>query len=121
MGTGDRHAVGGAVLDDLLKAYLSKQGVSATWQDRQTLKESFAAVADSREEYVEVLDEKKEVETLEHTLPDGQVVKIGKDRYVALRFDWFFKCRIHRKTVLAVFSACSFYQTGLNQHNPALV
>lgn len=80
VGTGDRHAVGGAVLDDLLEMCILKQGVPVPPQDLQTLKEKFAMVAESREEYLEVSDEKKEVDSLEHTLPDGQVVKIGKER-----------------------------------------
>lgn len=81
VGTSDRHAVGGAMLDDLLQARLLKDGISMSQQDLQALKEKCALAADSREEYVEALEDNKEIDTVQHTLPDGQVVTIGKERY----------------------------------------
>lgn len=81
VGTSDRHAVGGAMLDELLQGFVINDGPAMSQQDLQSFKEKCAIAADSREEYVDVMEEKKSVETVEHTLPDGQTVKIGKDRY----------------------------------------
>lgn len=69
------------MLDDLLQARLLKDGISMSQQDLQALKEKCALAADSREEYVEALEDNKEIDTVQHTLPDGQVVTIGKERY----------------------------------------
>lgn len=81
VGTSDRHAVGGAMLDGLLRGFVANDGSPMSQQDLQSFKEKCAIAADSREEYVDIMEDKKSVETVEHTLPDGQVVKISKERY----------------------------------------
>lgn len=68
------------MLDSLFQQYLADDGVSVSLEDLQALKEKCSTVADSREEYIEVMEESKPIEAIEHTLPDGQAVKIGKQR-----------------------------------------
>nr|AZS64181.1 actin [Hypericum perforatum] len=75
-----RFEIGGIDLTTLLSGELSKSNphVNISISDAETIKERFACCAEDEDAYrkIQHLNESEE-----HTLPDGQVIRIGRERY----------------------------------------
>ncbi|KAK8477736.1 hypothetical protein V6N13_097819 [Hibiscus sabdariffa] len=75
-----RFEVGGSDLTKLLAQELGKSNpmVNLSIPDAEKLKEQFACCAEDEVAYDRML---RTSETEEHTLPDGQVIRIGREKY----------------------------------------
>ncbi|GKV27484.1 hypothetical protein SLEP1_g36656 [Rubroshorea leprosula] len=75
-----RFEIGGFDLTKLLAQELSKSNplVNLSFADAEKLKEQYSCCAEDEVAYERT---QESYETEEHTLPDGQVIKIGRERY----------------------------------------
>ncbi|WCJ18497.1 actin-related protein 7 [Euphorbia peplus] len=78
-----RYEIGGIDLTKLLIQELGKSNpsVNLSFSDAEIIKEKYSCCAEDEVAY-EKMQKSSEIE--EHTLPDGQVIKIGRERYTVV-------------------------------------